>query len=130
MSYNQVTQSFGLVCALILGYPVCIFHAIDTKYMFCVGWRKSLKGSTTPESKTIVFWKQHMKKLFCGTNVIAVVNAYKDLGLYFTMKLQFSTACSNLAARGKRAVMGILSVLYKFENQSMIYFGKPFYSEV
>jgi len=71
-----------------------------------------------------------MKKWFCGKNLIEVVNAYKDLGLYFTMKLQFSTACSNLAARGKRAVMGILSVLYKFENQSMKYFGKHFYSEV
>ena len=47
-------------------------------------------------------------KWFCGKNRIEVVKAYKYLGLYFTTKLRFSTACSDLAARGKRAVMGIL----------------------
>jgi len=46
-----------------------------------------------------------------------VVNQYKYLGLYFTTKLRLSTACNDLAARGKRAVMGVLNVLYKFENQ-------------
>ena len=56
------------------------------------------------------------EKWFCGKNRIEVVNAYKCLGLYFTTKLRFSTACSDLAARGKRAVMGILSVLYKFDS--------------
>ena len=50
----------------------------------------------------MVLWKK---------NQIEVVNAYKYLGLYFTTKLRFSTACSDLAARGKRAIMGILSVL-------------------
>ena len=55
---------------------------------------------------------------------------YKYLGLYFTTKLWFSTAYSDLAARGKRAVMGILSVLYKFDNQSMKPFGKLFDSKV
>ena len=49
---------------------------------------------------------------------------------FFTTKLRFSTACNDLAARGKRAVMGILSVLYKFENQSIKPFGKPFDSKV
>ena len=53
-----------------------------------------------------------------------VVNEYKYLGLYFTTKLRFSTACSDLAAVGKRAVLGILNVLYKLENQSMKRFGK------
>ena len=63
-------------------------------------------------------------------NRIEVVNAYKYLGLYFTTKLRFSTACSDLAARGKRAVTAILSVLYKFDNQSMKRFGKRFDSTV
>ena len=46
---TQVTPSFCL-CALILGYAVCIFYTTDTKYvMFCIIWCKSLKGSTTPE---------------------------------------------------------------------------------
>ena len=66
------------------------------------------------------------EKWFYGKTRIEVVNAYKYLGLYFTKKLRFSTACSDLAARGKRAVMGILSVLYKFCNQSMKPFGKRF----
>ena len=70
------------------------------------------------------------EKWFCGKNRIEVVNAYKYLGLYFTTKLRFSTACSDLAARGKRAVMGILSVLYKFGNQSMKLLGKLFDSKV
>ena len=46
------------------------------------------------------------------------------------MKLWFSTARSDLAARGKRAVMGILSVLYKFETQSMKFLGILFDSKV
>ena len=66
------------------------------------------------------------EKWFCGKNPVEVVNAYKYLGLYFTTKLRFSTACSDLAARGKRAVMGILSVLYKSEYQSIKLLGKPF----
>ena len=70
------------------------------------------------------------KKWFCGKNQIEVVNAHKYLSLYFITKLRFSTACNDLAARGKRAVMGILSVLYKFENQSMRHFGKLFDSNV
>ena len=37
------------------------------------------------------------EKWFCGKNRIEVVNAYKYLGLYFTTKLRFSTACSDLA---------------------------------
>ena len=45
----RLLHHFGFVCVLILGYPVRIFHATDTKYiMFYVGWRKSLKGIVTP----------------------------------------------------------------------------------
>ena len=51
---------------------------------------------------------------------IEVVNAYKYLGLYFTVKLRFNTACDDLAARGKKAVLWDSCVfLYKFEYQSM-----------
>ena len=82
------------------------------------------------KSNIIVFQKGGYlaahEKWFCGKNRIEVVNAYKYLGLYFTSKLRFSTACSDLAARGKRVVLGILSVLYKFDNQSMKHFGKLF----
>ena len=67
---------------------------------------------------------------FCGHNRIEVVNAYKYLGLYFTTKLRFVFACSDLAAIGKKAVMGILSVLDTFENQSVTIFQKLFGSKV
>ena len=32
-SYSQVTDHVGFVCALSLGYAVCIFHTTDTKYL-------------------------------------------------------------------------------------------------
>ena len=68
----------------------------------------------------MVLWKESSRSF----------NAYKYLVLYFTTKLRFSTACSDVAARGKRAVMGTLSVLYKSDNQSIKPFGKPFGSKV
>ena len=44
----RLLHHFGFACALILGYPVCVFRAIHAKYvMFRVGWRMSLKGSAT-----------------------------------------------------------------------------------
>ena len=44
----RLLHHFGFACALILGYPVCVFRAIHTKYvMFRVSWRMSLKGSAT-----------------------------------------------------------------------------------
>ena len=46
----RLLHHFGFY-VLILGYAVCIFCAIDAKYiMFYVGWCKSLKGSATPVS--------------------------------------------------------------------------------
>ena len=47
---------------------------------------------------------------------IEVVNAYKYLGMYLTVKLRFNTACDDLAARGKKAV---LLGSWVFEHQSM-----------
>ena len=56
MSYNKVTIILALQCALILGYIVRIFRAIDAKYiMFRVGWRKFLKGSATPDVEIKIF---------------------------------------------------------------------------
>ena len=53
-----------------------------------------------------------------------------ELQSQYSFTYQASTACSDLAAMGKRAVLGILKVLYKFKNQSMKLFGKHFYSKV
>jgi len=47
------------------------------------------------------------------------------------IKLRFTTACDDLAARGKRAVLlGSWVFLYKFEHQSMKRFGKRFQPKV
>ena len=56
----RLSHHFGFVCMLILAYSVRIFHA---KYvMFHVGWRKSLKGSTTPAAffQFTVSQRQHV----------------------------------------------------------------------
>ena len=112
-------------------------YKISSIYLFLILYRSSEKLQLKvnfDKSNIIVFRKGGYlaahEKWFCGKNRVAVVNAYKYLGLYFTTKLRFSTACSDLAARGKRAVMGILSVLYKFDNQSIKLFGKLFDSKV
>ena len=50
----RLLHHFGFVYVLILGYAVHIFHANDAKYiLFCIGWRKSLIGSATPEAPHI-----------------------------------------------------------------------------
>ena len=42
-----------------------------------------------------------------------VVNSYKYLGISLTTKLSFTYACKELVCRGKKAVIHILSKLYK-----------------
>ena len=49
----RLLYHFGFVMCLNSRLYRHIFHATDAKYvMFRVGWRKSLKGSTTPDSKS------------------------------------------------------------------------------
>ena len=58
--------------------------------------------------------------------VMPVVNVYKYLGIYFSTKLSFSFACSDLASRGKRALLTIMQKLSSLENQSFDLFVKLF----
>eukprot|EP00745_Piridium_sociabile_P022013 TRINITY_DN34072_c0_g1_i3.p1 TRINITY_DN34072_c0_g1~~TRINITY_DN34072_c0_g1_i3.p1 ORF type:complete len:362 (+),score=-8.76 TRINITY_DN34072_c0_g1_i3:191-1276(+) len=66
------------------------------------------------------------EKWYYGNRKISVVNAYKYLGLYVSTKLSFTFACQDLVSKGKRAVMKILQLLYKFENDSVKLFFKLF----
>ena len=64
----RLLHHFGFVwlCAFILGYPVCIFRAIDAKYvMFRIGWCKSLKGSATHAS---FLWETMYKGMLSTTS--------------------------------------------------------------
>ena len=65
---------FGFVYALILGYAVRIFHTTDAKYMFHVGWCKSLKGSATPVLGMLLFHTVSNFGLF-GTHVCCHIDS-------------------------------------------------------
>ena len=90
------------------------------------------------KSNIIVFGKGGYlavrERWFCGNDRIELVNAYKYLAGILPRSYDFFFffyfACSDLAARGKKAVMGILSVLCKFLNQSMTILQKLFDSKV
>ena len=45
----KLLHHFDFVCVLILGYVQCIFHITEAKYMFCILWCISLKGSVALE---------------------------------------------------------------------------------
>ena len=59
-----------------------------------------------------------------------VVNIYKYLGIYFSTKLCFTAACTDLASRGKRALTCIQQKLTALENQSLVLFTKLFDAQV
>ena len=59
-----------------------------------------------------------------------VVNAYKYLGIYFTTRLSFSLACQDLISRAKKAVISIISCMFRFQNDSIEVFLKLFDSQV
>ena len=65
----------------------------------------------------------------CG-NPLPVVNAYKYLGIYFSTKLSFSAACSELASKAKKALLCIMQRLRTFDNNSLGVFLKLFDSQV
>ena len=55
-----------------------------------------------------------------------VVNSYKYLGISLTTKLIFTYACEEQVCRGRKAVINILSKLYKLGNFSLDVFFKLF----
>ena len=61
---------------------------------------------------------------------VPVMNAYKYLGIYFSTRLSFSYACQDLMSRAKKAVLGILHSMFKFQNNSVDVFIKLFDTQV
>ena len=59
-----------------------------------------------------------------------VVNAYKYLGIFFTTRLSFVSACKDLASRGKRSLLCIMKSLSSINNASLKLFTKIFDSHV
>ena len=58
--------------------------------------------------------------------VMPVVNVYIYLGIYFTTRLSFVSACKNLASRAKNAPLCILKKLRMLNNNSVEVFLKLF----
>ena len=58
-----------------------------------------------------------------GTVEITVVNAYKYLVIYFLTKHSFNFTYQDLASREKRALLGIMSTLYKLDKNSADLYG-------
>ena len=62
--------------------------------------------------------------------VMPAVNLYKYLGIYFTTRLSFVSACRDLASRVKNALVCVLQKLYLLNNNSLEVFLKLFDAQV
>ena len=58
--------------------------------------------------------------------VMSAVNVYKYLGIYFTTRLSFVSACRDLASRAKNALVCVLQKLHLLNNNSLEVFLKLF----
>ena len=58
--------------------------------------------------------------------VMPAVNVYKYLGIYFTTRLSFVSACRDLASRAKNALVRVSQKLYLLNNNSLEVFLKLF----
>ena len=59
-----------------------------------------------------------------------VVNAYKYLGIYFSTRLSFNAACSDLASKAKRVLFIIIQRLRMYNSQSFEVYMKLFDAQV
>ena len=62
--------------------------------------------------------------------VMPAVNVYTYLGIYFTTRLSFVSACKDLASRAKNALVCVLQNLYLLNNNSLEVFLKLFDAQV
>ena len=82
------------------------------------------------KSNIIVFWKggylgAREQWRYDGV-VMPAVNVYKYLGIYFTTRLYFVSACRALASRAKNALVCVLQKLCLLTNNSLEMFLKLF----
>ena len=62
--------------------------------------------------------------------MMRVVNSYKYLGICFSTRLSFYHACQDLVSRAKRALLCIVSKLYRIDCNSINVFLKIFDAQV
>ena len=62
--------------------------------------------------------------------VTAAVNVYTYLGIHFTTRLSFVSACRELASRAKNALVCVLQKFYLLNNNSLEVFLKLFDAQV
>ena len=62
--------------------------------------------------------------------IMPVVNAYKYLGIYFSTRLSFNAACSDIASKAKRVLFVILNRLRLYNNHSFDIFIRLFDGQV
>ena len=60
---------------------------------------------------------------YYGNEKMSVVNVYKYLGIYFSLRISFSFACHDLVSRAKKALLNIMSKLYRINNNSLSVFS-------
>ena len=51
------------------------------------------------------------ERWMCDSVVLPVVNVYKYLGVFFSMKLSFTASCYDLTSKAKNAVLCIMQML-------------------
>ena len=87
----------------------------------CLGQNLKLKINMD-KSNIIVFRKggylASHERWFYDEMKMEVVNSYMYFGISFTTQLSFTFACEELVCLGKKAVINILSKLYKLGNVS------------
>ena len=70
------------------------------------------------------------ERWICDGVFMPTVNVYKYLGIYFTTRLSFVSACRDLAIRAKNALVCVLQKLYLLNNNSLELFLKLFDARV
>ena len=64
------------------------------------------------------------ERWFYDDCMLRVVNSYKYLGICFSTRLSFHHACQDLVSRAKRALLRIMSKLYRTDCNSIEHFLK------
>ena len=67
---------------------------------------------------------------YYGNEKMSVVNVYKYLGIYFSTRISFSFACHDLVSRAKKALLNIMSKLYRINNNFLSVFFKLFDAQI
>jgi hypothetical protein len=100
----------------------------------CIAARKLSLKVNLDKSNIIVFRKggylgERERWLYDGTEM-PVVNAYKYLGIYFSTRLSFVSACRDIASKAKKALLCIIQRLRMYNCSSFDIYMKLFDCQV